>query len=957
MRSVSLRGGDQLPGLVGRSAELADFSELLGRARQGHGAALVIVGDAGIGKSRLLTDYLDLARSAGCLLLGAAGAAIDTERPFGVVIDAFGVEVGPVGGPADGLARLVGLEHSDRPAGWANQRPELRYRIVEAVVERFERLAADRCVVVAVDDLQWADPSSGLALHALARRVASMPALVVATTRYPVGGSAHEVLLESLRRAGAVEITLPALAPDEVSVLAGELLGARPGPNLRAKLAGAEGNPFFVTAVLEALVADNVITVHAGEAEAADVSMPPSLRLTLLRALQFLPSSTRQVLHSAAALGSTFSLADLGAACGVDPLEAWGELGPAVAAGLVREEGDRLAFRHDLVREAIYLDLPVAARAELHARLARALAGAGRDAITVATHAALGPGGPDPWAVDCLRRGAHEAAARAPELAVGFLRRAVELAPAHSPGRDELRVELLMALHWSARLEEAVALGAELLSGPATSGLSGPARLGLGWTLYAAGRVVEAAAIFETGAADQSLPEVDRARLAGFGGFAVGAAFGPAEQVDDLIRQALEGGQRCADDLAACMGEAALAGLAHRAGRHTEAAVVASNLVARYGSGSSDEVRGLPHQMLLALCLIDADRFTEADDALASGLRVSEELGAAWNLAMYHSSYAVRHFAAGDWDDALAEVDGVLTLAADTGAAFGSICALAIRALVAGQRDDLAVASAAVDAALAALAATGPEYRADWAGWAAALLAEARGDLAGAFATLSEVWSACQGAGLVSELPWLGPDLVRLAVAAGDRALASAVAEAVEACPDRGVVASLAGAALRCRGLAEADPEILLEAAAAYRRGPRRFDLAVTLAEAADALAAGGQIEGARAAIFEAVEIFEALGAAAPLARAEATLRRLGVRRGRRGVRARATTGWQSLTPSERHVVELVGEGLTNTDIAARLCISRRTVESHVAHALVKLGEPSRFALAVAARTQLRPPR
>lgn len=159
-------------------------------------------------------------------------------------------------------------------------------------------------------------------------------------------------------------------------------------------------------------------------------------------------------------------------------------------------------------------------------------------------------------------------------------------------------------------------------------------------------------------------------------------------------------------------------------------------------------------------------------------------------------------------------------------------------------------------------------------------------------------------------------------------------------------VASLAGAALRCRGLAEDDAEILRAAVAAYASGSRPLELALASEEAGAAFARQGMVDQAGPPLQQAAEIYERLGAARDLARAEAVLRQAGIRRGRRGPRGRPRTGWHSLTPTERTVAQLVAEGLSNPQIGDRLYVSRRTVQTHLAHVFAKLDLSSRAQLA-----------
>jgi DNA-binding CsgD family transcriptional regulator len=153
-------------------------------------------------------------------------------------------------------------------------------------------------------------------------------------------------------------------------------------------------------------------------------------------------------------------------------------------------------------------------------------------------------------------------------------------------------------------------------------------------------------------------------------------------------------------------------------------------------------------------------------------------------------------------------------------------------------------------------------------------------------------------------------------------------------------------------GLASRDPERLLAAVDALRAVPRPFELACAQEDAAVALGACGRVDEARPLFDAAVATYEELGAARAVARLNGSLRAAGVALGKRGRRARPSHGWESLTGTEREVVRLVTEGLTNRQVGERLFISRRTVETHVSHVFTKLDVHSRVELAALAAVQ-----
>jgi DNA-binding CsgD family transcriptional regulator len=358
-----------------------------------------------------------------------------------------------------------------------------------------------------------------------------------------------------------------------------------------------------------------------------------------------------------------------------------------------------------------------------------------------------------------------------------------------------------------------------------------------------------------------------------------------------------------------------------------------------------------PLNLFLGGCLLDTDQLEAGQAALQRGRRLAEQLGAKRDLPFYHWALAARHLWAGDWDDALAECQACLELAHEYGMRLhGTVFSHSIHIVIAVHRDDLTDAEQAVAAADQELAATGPQLGSDWLLWAKALVLEARRQPDASLAVLCRAWDECVDQGLLSTLPLLGPDLVRLAHAAGDRQRAEQATTAIEeiAAHNQGV-ATLAGVALRSRGLLEHDPEVLLRAVDAYRTGPRPLELALACEDAARALGAAGRVDEARPLLDDALGLYERLEASWDLARAAARLRALGIRPGRRGPRQRPKSGWDSLTTTEHKVVQLVAEGLSNPEIADRLFISRGTVHTHVSHILAKLGLRSRVGLAAEA--------
>jgi len=346
--------------------------------------------------------------------------------------------------------------------------------------------------------------------------------------------------------------------------------------------------------------------------------------------------------------------------------------------------------------------------------------------------------------------------------------------------------------------------------------------------------------------------------------------------------------------------------------------------------------------------LVALDRLDEARTTIETGRRISEEHGIRWPLASYHAVRAFERFIAGHWDDAIAEIEAGAALASETGHSYSLILGRSLLSLIRLHRNDLPGAWDAASATAGQLSDVTPR-QANWSAWAHALLLEAEGELAQALAILDGCWSRCASCRLAREYPVIGADLVRLALAAGEAGRAREVTAAVAGVASGNEVPWITAAALRCQGLAGNDADILQAAVSAYARGSRPLELALTCEDAGAAFARRGNVARAGQLLDQAITIYERLDAARDLARAEAALRQMGIRRSRHVTHSRAQSGWQSLTPSERAVVDLVAEGLSNPQIGQRLYVSRRTVQTHLAHVFAKLHITSRTQLAAAA--------
>jgi DNA-binding CsgD family transcriptional regulator/tetratricopeptide (TPR) repeat protein len=354
-----------------------------------------------------------------------------------------------------------------------------------------------------------------------------------------------------------------------------------------------------------------------------------------------------------------------------------------------------------------------------------------------------------------------------------------------------------------------------------------------------------------------------------------------------------------------------------------------------------------PLEVWHALLLVDLDRFDEAEAAVQRGRRAAERAGGAAKLVSFHFAAGSVHWWRGSWDDAIAEYQAGIELAQVTNAGWRMAVYgfLAVTALERDRRDDAEVILAEADAHGAR---TGRQPQAQRVAWARARYLEACGDGEGAARLMADTWRACHARGIHGDLTVLGPDVVRLAPAHGRREDAVTATAAIEEMAAREAADGIRATALLCRGLLDDDLDTL-SAAVARARGQRSPWAGARASElAAGRFAARGETGPARALLDEAAGWYNRLGAQAAERRVDAVARAHGIIRGRRGTRRRPTSGWDSLTPTERRVAELVAAGGSNPTIGEHMGLSRRTVQTHVSHILVKLGLASRVELATA---------
>jgi DNA-binding CsgD family transcriptional regulator/tetratricopeptide (TPR) repeat protein len=625
------------------------------------------------------------------------------------------------------------------------------------------------------------------------------------------------------------------------------------------------------------------------------------------------------------------------------------ELRSAVESGILISDQDRLTFRHELVREAIYLDIPEAVRRALHLEAARALARAGAPADEVAYHYAQGAERGDHDAADWITEAARRAAPLSPDAATRLYRRALELIHDHQE-RKQVLAELAETLLWSGRLAEAGIVAEEALDTASPSAVSRRLRGSLARASLMQGQVGAArehlrAASMSAGTEgdERGRFESEEALISLFSGDLAGAI----EKATALRATA----ESLGDDRLRCETLVVLGLAAFFSARvHEGVELLRESLDPSIRR--PDVLRWAPH-VFLGTALIELDALKDAEKVLIEGLRFSERMGMGWPSGFYRTQIGLQHFVGGRWVLAAEELS--LAVSDPLSNPGLTVFPRAMLATMAVHRGDVDDARAHLKAAGEA-AGSGSSFGIDVMMWGQSMLLNATSGPSDGRQVLESAWQINESLGFISQCIRIGPDLVRLAIATDDRALARSVSEVMRDAAARNPVASWRGAALLCRGLGDDDTDVLARSIAVYRTSPRPVEFAFACLDVAAVFIRTGT-DGAAEIVHEALEVLEPLNLRPHVARADSLLRSLGIKRGRRDRRGRPAEGWESLTETEFAVVELAAEGLTNPEIGRRLYISRRTVESHLSHAFAKLGLSSRVQLAAeAARRGMRSP-
>jgi DNA-binding CsgD family transcriptional regulator len=909
--------------IYGRTRERSELAAVLELAREGRSTALVVHGEAGMGKSTLLDAAVESAE--GFRVLRARGYESESDIPFAAILDLFTPLLDLVDRLPEAQARaLRGALAIEAPS------PSDHFAVPAAVLSLLAAAAEDQPVLAVVDDVHWVDPASLEALLFAARRLAAEGVVLLLGLRTGEGIGPESLGLPKLK-VGGLEL-------DAARELLAEAVGDVPPAVSGPLLATAQGNPLALVEIPKVL---SQAQLSGREALPSPLPAGTSVETAFDRQVMAVPPQTRRALLVFAAMqtGRVDILRQALERLDIPP----DAIEVAEAAGIVRFDGPRLEFRHPLLRAAVYHGAPPPERRRVH----EVLAEVAPDSRRRAWHMAIAATAPDEAVASQLEEAAHDARGRGGSAAAAAaFARAAELS-VDSDAKARRSLEAARDYTTAGGFDRALALIEEGIAATEDEELLVDLRRQRGHVELRRGAPLVAYELLESEATRlEADGDVHRAALTLLEGAVAHMMTGDMTSLEQAARRSLAmiEGQNPALEVASSLiiAEALLA-----VGRGAEGDAMLEQIVPELLKGDvlqmSPEVLGMAGHSSIWI-----ERWDRAQLVLDRLVDAARRASAAGVLIYPLSARSHLDFRRGRWQAAYADAAESVELARVTGQIGLLAHSLTALARVESALGHAAAAQEHGREALALCRQLGSDAIRVYALSALAFDDLVHGRIDAVIELLDEATDVADRLAMdePSLVQW-APDHIEALARAGEteRAAAALARFAAQAEGVAAVSAWPRAAAARCRGILAPPAEFgehFEQAIALHAGDGQPFELARTQLAHAERLRRVKQRADARPYLQAALSTFERLGAKPWIARAQAELQATG---GPTGPRAEAD-GADELTPSELKIALLVAQGNTNREVAASLFLSPKTVEHHLSSIYRKLGVRSRTQLA-----------